>query len=106
MVALPGPHSDDDTFDIIDIIDNALLELATRRGVWLGDELTMISLLVDLIDQAERCLTEPVTIARANGHSWTEIATLLATSPEQAQLRFDPESPITDNRWPYDTDQH
>lgn len=102
MNAPPGPHSDDDTFDII---DNALLELATRRHTWLGDELAMISLLTDLIDQAERCLTEPITIARANGHSWTEIAQLLATSPEQAQLRFDPESPITDNRWPYNTDQ-
>jgi hypothetical protein len=99
--ALPGPHSDDDTFDII---DDALLELATRRHTWLGDELT-ISLLTDLIDQAERCLTEPVTIARANGHTWTEIATLLATNPEQARLRFDPESPIADNRWPYNTDQ-
>jgi hypothetical protein len=102
MTALPGPLSDDDTFDII---DDALFELATRRNVWLGDELAMISLLTDLVDQAERCLTEPVAIARANGHSWTEIAQLLATSPEQAQLRFDPESPVTDNRWPYNTDQ-
>lgn len=103
MTALPWPHSDDDTFDII---DNALHELTTRRGAWLGDELAVIGLLTDLIDQTERCLTEPVTIARANGHNWTEIANRLATSPEQAQLRFDPKSPITDNRWPYNTDQH
>jgi hypothetical protein len=43
-----------------------------------------------------------VTNARLNGHTWDEIARALATSPDEARLRFDPESPVADPRWPYD----
>jgi hypothetical protein len=95
----PGPRSGDDTYDLI---DDALFALAERRGAWLGDDLTAITLLASLIDQAERCLPDLVTSARLNGHTWDEIARALATSPGEAQLRFDPESPIADTRWPYD----
>lgn len=98
MVTRPGPHSDSDTFDLI---DDALATLAERRGAWLGDNLTAITLLASLIDQAERCLPELVTNARLNGHTWEQIAQALATSPGEAHLRFDPESPIADPRWPY-----
>jgi hypothetical protein len=94
-----GPHSDDDTYDLI---DDALLALAERRGAWLGDDLTAISLIASLTDQAERCLPDLVTNARLNGHTWDEIARALATSPDEARLRFDPESPVADTRWPYD----
>jgi hypothetical protein len=31
-----------------------------------------------------------------------EVATALATSPHEASLRFGPQSPIADTRWPYD----
>ena len=95
----PGPRSGDDTYDLI---DDALATLAKRRGAWLGDDLTVIALLASLIDQVERCLPELVTNARLNGHSWDQIARALATSPDEARLRFDPESPIADSRWPYD----
>jgi hypothetical protein len=95
----PGPRSGDDTYDLI---DDALFALAERRGAWLGDDLTAITLLASLIDQAERCLPDLVTSARLNGHTWDEIARALATSPGEARLRFDPESPIADTRWPYD----
>jgi hypothetical protein len=95
----PGPHHDDDTYDLI---DDALTTLAERRGAWLGDDLTAIILLASLIDQAERFLPELVTSARLNGHTWDDIACALATSPQQAQLRFDPDSPAADPRWPYD----
>jgi hypothetical protein len=98
-VTSPGPHSDDDTYDLI---DDALATLAQRRGAWLGDDLTAMTLIASLIDQAERCLPELVTSARLNGHTWDEIARALATSPADAQLRFDPESPIADGRWPHD----
>ncbi|MBE1603539.1 hypothetical protein HEB94_000387 [Actinopolymorpha pittospori] len=27
----------------------------------------------------------------------------LATSPDEARLRFDPDSPVADGRWPFDT---
>lgn len=99
MTDRPAPRSDDDTYDVV---DQALFELATRRVDWLGDELTVISLITSLIDQLERCLPELVTTARLNGVSWHDIAGMLATSPDEARLRFDPESPIADARWPYD----
>ena len=97
MTTGPGPHSGDDTFDLID----ALAALAARRGAWLGDDLTAIPLPASLIDQAERYLPELVTNARLNGHTWAEIARALATSPDEARLRFDPGSPIADPRWPH-----
>lgn len=99
MTTGPGPRSDGDTFDLI---DDALATLAERRGAWLGDDLTAIILISSLIHQAERCLPELATSARLNGHTWEEIAHALGTSPDEARLRFDPESPINDPRWPYD----
>jgi hypothetical protein len=94
-----GPHSGDDTCDLI---DDALATAAERRGAWLGDDLTAITLIASLIDQAERCLPERVTSARLNGHTWEQIAHALATSPAETRLRYDPESPIADGRWPHD----
>jgi hypothetical protein len=44
-----------------------------------------------------------VTSARLNGHTWYDIAQALATSPDEARLRFDPDSPVADGRWPYGT---
>jgi hypothetical protein len=94
-----GPRSGDDTYALI---ADALAALAERRGAWLGDDLTAITLIASLIDQAERFLPELVTSARLNGHTWDQIAAALATSPDQAQLRYGPQSPIADTRWPYD----
>lgn len=93
-----GPLSDDDTYAVI---DDAVTALATRRGAWLGDDKTVIELLASLIDQAERWLPHYVHNARANGANWEDIAQLLGTSPDEARLRFHPESPIADGRWPY-----
>lgn len=98
MASNPSPRSGDDTFDLI---DNALATLAERRGLWLGDDLAAMALLASLIEQAERCLPQLVHDARANGHTWSEIGHALGTSPDDAQLRFDPESPIADSRWPH-----
>lgn len=95
-----GPHSGDDTYDLI---DHALHQLAERCGAWLGDDLTAITLTASLIDQAGRFLPELVTSARLNGHTWHDIAQTLATSPDEARRRFDPDSPVADGRWPYDT---
>ena len=99
MTTSPGPHSGDDTFDLI---DDALATLAERRGAWLGDDLTAITLIASLTGQAERFLPELVTNARLNGHTGDQIAAALATSPDQAQLRYGPQSPIAGTRWPYD----
>ncbi len=55
-------------------------------------KLSAITLTASLIDQAERFLPELVTSARLNGHTWHDIAQALATSPDEARLRFDPDS--------------
>jgi hypothetical protein len=93
------PHSGDDTCDLI---DDALYQLAERRGKWLGDPLAAITLLASLIDQAERMIPEHALLALDNDATWHDIATALATSPEQAELRYSPDSPVADSRWPYD----
>ena len=92
------PRSGDDTYDLI---DDALYQLAERRHKWLGDPLAAITLIASLIDQAERMLPEHVLLALDNSASWHDIATALATSPEQAELRYSPDSPVADSRWPY-----
>ena len=94
-----SPHSGDDTHDLI---DDALHQLAERRSKWLGDPLAAITLIASLIDQAERMLPEHVLLALDDGAGWHDIATALATSPEQAELRYSPHSPVADSRWPYD----
>jgi hypothetical protein len=99
MTSTPGPLSGHDTWDLI---ENALYQLAERRRRWLGDPLTAITLITSLIDQADRMLPELAAEARGNGATWQDIAAALATSPEQAELRYDPESPVADTRFPYD----
>ncbi|HET6186286.1 MAG TPA: hypothetical protein VFE59_04715 [Trebonia sp.] len=99
MTSTPGPRSGDDTYDLI---DDALHQLAERRKAWLADPLKAITLLASLIDQTERMLPEHVLEARGDGATWHDIATALATSPEQAELRYSPDSPVADSRWPYD----
>jgi hypothetical protein len=95
------PHSGSDTWDLI---ENALRQLAGRRGGWLGDPLTAITMLASLIDQAERMIPELAADARRNRASWADIAIALGTSPEQAELRYSPRSPVRDTREPYDPD--
>jgi hypothetical protein len=86
------------------VLDDAIAALAQRRGLNLGDELMIIHLLASLIDQALRWLPEAGTTARLNGATWNDIATLIGTSPEEARLRFHPDSPIADYRSPWPTD--
>jgi hypothetical protein len=94
------PRTGDDTYDLI---DDALASLAERRGKWLGDPLASITLIASLIEQAKRMLPEQVFIARDHGATWHDIATTLATSPDQAELTYSPDSPVADDRFPYDT---
>jgi hypothetical protein len=95
------PHSGTDTWDLI---ENALRQLADRRGRWLGEPLTAITMLASLTDQAGRMIPELAADARKNGTSWASIATTLGTSPEQAELLYSPRSPVRDIREPYDPD--
>ena len=95
------PHSGNDTWDLI---ENALRELAGRRGGWLGDPLTAITMLASLIDQAGRMIPELAADARRKRASWADTATALGTSPEQAELQYSPRSPVRDTREPYDPD--
>ena len=99
MTPVP-PRSGDDTYDLI---EHPLHQLAERRGRWLGDPVAALTLDASLIDQAER-IPMFATEAHAIGATWADIATALGTSPEQAELRYNPDSPVADNRWPYDDD--
>jgi hypothetical protein len=94
---LPARRTDDDTFAVI---DDAPVALAQRRDLWLGDDLVLIHLLDALITQAERCLPEAMHGARDHRAGWDDIAALLGTSQHEAWLRFAPDSPIADGRWP------
>ena len=97
MTTSPGPHSGDGTPGSI---DDTLATLAERRSARLGDDLTAITLIVSLIGRA--LPPRVVHNARADGHSWHQIAQALATSPDQAR-RFDPGSPVAGSKWPYDS---
>ena len=83
----PGPHSGDDTYDLI---DDALTTLAERRGAWLGDDRTAITLVASLIGQAERCLPELVTNARLNGHTWEQTAQSPGHQPRRRPAALPP----------------
>jgi hypothetical protein len=95
------PHSGSDTWDLI---ENALRQLADRRGRRPGDPLTAITMLASLTDQAARMIPPLAADARRNGASRAAIATALGTSPEQAELHYSPRSPVRDTREPYDPD--
>jgi hypothetical protein len=87
----PGPRSGDDTFDLI---DDALATLAARRGVWLGDDLAAMTLVASLIEQAERSSAAlRARRPRQRPHLARDRPRALGTSPDNAQLRFDPDSP-------------
>jgi hypothetical protein len=98
-IAPVPPHSGNDTWDLV---ENALRELAGRRQRWPGDPLTAITMLASLTDQAGRMIPDLAADARRNHASWADIATALGTSPEQAELRYSPDSPVAGTRWPYD----
>jgi hypothetical protein len=95
------PHSDFCTWHLT---ETALRDLASHRGGWLGDPLTAITMLASLIEQAERMIPELAADARRQRASWADIAAALGTSPEQAELRYSPRSPVRDTREPYDLD--
>jgi hypothetical protein len=101
LTAPVPPHSGNDTWHLI---ENALRELAGRRGGWLGDPLTAITMLASLTGQAGGMIPELVADARRKRASWADIAAALGTSPEQAELQYSPRSPVRDTREPYDPD--
>ncbi|EFL08124.1 MULTISPECIES: hypothetical protein [Actinomycetes] len=58
--------------------------------------------IVILTQRTQRWLPQLIPDARTNGHTWHEFAHALGTSPDYAQLRYDPESPVDDSRLPRD----
>jgi hypothetical protein len=96
-----GPSSGDHTYDLI---DDAPCQLAERRHKRPGDPIAAIILLASLTGQAGRMIPGLAAEARDNGATWHDIATALATSPEQAQLSYSPDSPGAGSRWPCDYD--
>jgi hypothetical protein len=94
---IPRPPLSDDVSH--DVLDDAVTALADRRGLSVCDDTAPIHLLASPIDQAERWLPHAVLGAPEEGATWQDIATLLTTSPHEAELRYD--SPIADSRWPW-----
>jgi hypothetical protein len=90
---LPVPLCDVASFDVV---DEAISELAGRRGLWIGDDAVLIHLLVSVIAQVERCLPEAIATALMNGYGWDDIAQLVGSSPDEVRLRFDPELLVGD----------
>ena len=84
--------------DTRDLVEDSIEILARHRGKWLGDDLAAIGLLVSLVDEAERQLSERVTTARSNDHSWVDIANALGGIPTEVRMRFDGRSPV-DRNW-------
>ncbi len=68
----------------------AMKQLAESRGVALGDSPSLIPLLRDLRDQADRWLVLMVRDAVERGHSWAEVGALLGVSKQAAHERFAP----------------
>jgi hypothetical protein len=93
--SLPVPLCDAASFDVV---DEAISELAGRRGLWIGDDAVLIHLLASVIAQAERCLPEVVATVLMNGYGWEDIARLLGSSPDEVRLRFDSESPVVEGK--------
>ena len=94
----PGPRTGDDTHDLI---DNALAEFAERRDAWLGNDLTAITLITSLIDQAERFLPEMVTSASTDTPG-TRLPARSVPAPTRPACDSTPNPPVADPRWPYD----
>jgi hypothetical protein len=75
--------------DTQDLIEDCLAELAGRRAKWQGDALQAITLLASLVEATDRALAERVAMAHQNGHTWTEIAETLGTTPTEVRLEFE-----------------
>ena len=97
MAGSPEPRSGDDTYDLI---DDAVAALADRRGTWLGDDIAAMALIASLIDPGR------TMAAAARARRPRQRAQLGRDRPGaghvEARLRFDPQSPVADGRWPYD----
>jgi len=91
----PRPRTGDDTDDLI---DDTLAELAERRDASPGNDLTAITLITSLIDQAERFLPERVTSARLNGTPGTRLPAPWAPAPTRPACGStpNPRSPTRD----------
>ncbi|MGQ0519764.1 MAG: hypothetical protein ACT4PX_01275 [Actinomycetota bacterium] len=85
MSTHPAPLVDADT---IKVLDDAVVALAARRGIWLDTD-TPVHLLASLIAQANDLLPLAVLAARRRNCDWADIAQLLGTTAADARRRFE-----------------
>jgi len=88
--------------DALEVLDDAIVALAGRRGLWLGTEAPVLHLLASLILQAGHQLPLAVCSARSEHASWDDIAHLLGTTAGEARERFEG-APVLGGRWPTTT---
>jgi hypothetical protein len=70
-------------------VDQAVTTLVLLRApMWLGDAGPTISALVSLAGHADSMLYDAVTAARAQGYTWDQIASRLATTAATARRRY------------------
>lgn len=91
----PAPLADGDA---LEVLDDAIVALAERRGLCLISETPVVHLLASLILQASYQLPLAVSSARAERCSWDDIAQLLGTTADKARERFEG-APVLGGRW-------
>ncbi len=91
----PRPLADGDA---LEVLNDAVIALAGRRGLWLGTETPVLHLLASLIAQADYQLPLAVRAARREACSWDDIAQLLGTTAAEARRRFEG-ARVIDGRW-------
>lgn len=70
------------------------LDDATKRSLGFAlDGLRDIGAAAATLDAAQAAVTDRVADARADGHTWTQIAAALRTSPHAAVARYGPAPP-------------
>ena len=94
-MAHPAPLADGDA---LEVLDDAIVALAARRGVSLITDTPVLHLLASLILQAGYQLPLAVCSARAERCSWHDIAQLLGTTAAEARERFEG-TPVLGGRW-------
>lgn len=83
-----GHHGHRVSPETAEVLDNAVLDLATRHGVLLHDPIDVIEVLTALTTATEDHLPDLITDARERGRTRQDIADALRVSPQHARTRY------------------
>jgi len=71
-----------------EVLETAVADLAARHGALLHHPIAMLEVVAVITAAAETLRDDLLTQARANGHTWQEIADALHVSPQHARTRY------------------